>query len=131
VLACSPPQGNDCTFDWGQTLGGSFAGNLAHPLEQGSSLHVDLKVNKFISWKFSCPACGENCTTTVPVVNEPVNVAMPPCPIPAGSIEQGIESILPATSPTGGVKVTAVGSVGVTDANGGPVLTMNIDVLVQ
>ena len=122
---------NDCTFNWGQTVNGSFAGNLAHDLDTGSTLSVDLKVNRVIGWKFSCPACGGLCETTVPVINEPISVEMPPCPIPSGGVEVPILSAIPDTSVTNGIKVTAVGNVGVKDASGGDVLSLDIDILVQ
>jgi hypothetical protein len=64
-----------------------------------------LKVDKIISWSFTCPVCGANCSTTIPVINMPVNEAMPPCPIPAGAVEKAIYGALPATSPLGGIKV--------------------------
>lgn len=74
---------NDCTFAWGDEISGSAGGSLGHDLEEGSTFSVDVKIDKFVSWKFSCAACGSNCTTTIPVVNQDVNFAMPDCPIPA------------------------------------------------
>jgi hypothetical protein len=91
----------------------------------------DAQVNRIIAWKFTCPVCGANCTTTVPVVNEPINVAMPPCPIAAGMIQQAIYSTLPPESPLGGVKVSAVGTIDVRNENNGEVLKLSLDVLVQ
>jgi len=119
---------NDCTFDWGETITGSFAGVLDAPLNAGSTFSVDLKVDRVISWKFSCPACGGNCSTTVPVVKAPVNFAMPPCPIAAGAVEQAIETILPDPSPLNGATVSAKGTVGVNDESGGTVLAMTLDI---
>ena len=122
---------NDCKFDWGETITGSFAGTLGNPIEEGSTLNVNLKVNKVISWKFSCAACGANCSTTVPVVNEPVNFAMPDCPLPAGVIDVPLEAALPDSSPLPAGKVTAVGSIGVKDAAGNDVLAMDVDIYVK
>lgn len=122
---------NNCKFDWGQTIGGSVTGKLGHDLEEGSTFHVNLKVDTVISWKFSCSACGANCTTSVPIVDYPLDFAMPPCPISAGELQQVISNALPAESPTKGVKVTAKGSVTVKDQTGADVLDMNIDVLMK
>mmetsp|Transcript_27593 Transcript_27593/g.75100 ORF Transcript_27593/g.75100 Transcript_27593/m.75100 type:complete len:157 (+) Transcript_27593:498-968(+) len=46
------------------------------------------QVDRIISWKFSCAACGQNCTTTVPVVNQvPITrrgrTTVPACWVPA------------------------------------------------
>jgi hypothetical protein len=49
----------------------------------------------------------------------------------AGHLEEVIAAALPATSPLGGVKVTAVGSVAVNNAQGGPVLAMDVNILAQ
>mmetsp|Transcript_27590 Transcript_27590/g.75090 ORF Transcript_27590/g.75090 Transcript_27590/m.75090 type:complete len:80 (+) Transcript_27590:652-891(+) len=53
------------------------------------------QVDRIISWKFSCAACGQNCTTTVPVVNQEVNFAMPDCPVAADAISEVIDQVLP------------------------------------
>ncbi len=90
-----------------------------------------MKVDKVIAWKFTCPACGSNCTTTIPVVNLPVNQPMPPCPIDADSIERAINQVLPASSPLGGVKVTAIGTIDVRNEINAEVLKLSINMLVQ
>lgn len=123
--------GNDCTFDWGQNVTGSFVGTLGDPIEAGSTLSVNLKVDKVINWKFNCAACGATCETTVPVVNQPVSIPLPDCPLPAGAIEQAFSEALPDSSPTGGVKVTVTGTIGVTNADGGDILKLSIDATVQ
>mmetsp|Transcript_23039 Transcript_23039/g.38980 ORF Transcript_23039/g.38980 Transcript_23039/m.38980 type:complete len:174 (-) Transcript_23039:1171-1692(-) len=122
---------NDCTFDWGQAVEGSVTGKLGHDLQEGSSFHVNLKVDTVIPWKFSCAACGVNCTTTVPIINYPLEIPMPPCPVPAGDLQEALSKALPAKSPTDGVKVTAKGSVGVKDEKGADVLELNVDVTMK
>jgi hypothetical protein len=123
---------NDCAFAWGDSVSGSAGGDLGHDLEDGSTFSVDVKVDKLISWKFSCAACGANCTTTIPVVNEPVNFAMPDCPIPATEVPATVFSqVLPTDSPTKGVKVTVSGTVSVADDKGASVLSLGIDATVQ
>ena len=121
---------NDCVFQWGDSVTGSFAGELGKPLESGSTINVDMKINKFIPFAFSCGACGVNCTITVPVVNEDVTVPMPACPIPAGVIDIPFATALPAQSPLP-AKITAVGSIGWKDAAGGDVLDMDVNILAQ
>ncbi|GMI35530.1 hypothetical protein TeGR_g6932 [Tetraparma gracilis] len=122
---------NDCTFAWGDEISGSAGGSLGHDLEEGSTFSVDVKIDKFVSWKFSCAACGSNCTTTIPVVNQDVNFAMPDCPIPATDVPATVfDQALPADSPVP-VKVTVTGTVGVKDAAGDDVLAMSIDATVQ
>ena len=121
---------NNCDWAWGSTIVGSIDAHSG-PLNVGSMLVVDLTVDRVISWKFSCAACGQNCTTSVPLVNEEVNFAMPPCPIPAETVVEAFNSTLPATSPTKGVKVTATGSISILNENGGTVLGLEIDATVQ
>ena len=118
---------NDCKFDWGQNIEGSLTGELGHDLDEGSNFHVNLKVDTVIPWKFSCPVCGQNCTTTVPIVEQPLNFAMPSCPIKAGELEEAIMKALPTESPTKGIKVTAKGSIVVKDHKDAEVVDMSID----
>ena len=123
---------NDCSFAWGDDISGSVGGDLGHDLEEGSTFSVDVKVDKLVSWKFSCAACGANCTTTIPVVGEDVNFAMPDCPVPATAVPATVfEQLLPADSPTKGVKVTVSGTVGVKDSKGADVIALKIDATVQ
>jgi len=121
---------NNCAWSYGETIFGSVDAH-GGPLDKGSLLVVDLKMDKVISWKFSCQACGETCKTKVPIVNEDVEFAMPPCPIPASGINQLFNSTLPASSPTKGVKVTAVGTIAVLDQTGKQVLNMGIDATIE
>ena len=121
---------NNCAWDWGAYIQGSVDAHSG-PLNEGSKLIVDLKVDKVISWKFTCAACGQNCTTTIPLVNEEVNFATPPCPIPAQTAVELFNTTLPSTSPTKGVKVTAVGTIKVVNELGATILDLGIDALVQ
>ncbi|GMH77797.1 hypothetical protein TL16_g07538 [Triparma laevis f. inornata] len=122
---------NDCSFGWGDTVSGNVNATLGHDLEDGSTFSVDLKLDKFISWSFSFAACGSNCTTSVPIVNQDVNFAMPDCPITADGVTQAFSQALPTDSPTKGVKVTAIGNIEVKDAAGDSVISMDIDATVQ
>ena len=112
-------------------MSGSVDASLGHDLEDGSTFAVDLKIDTFVSWSFSCAACGSNCTTTVPIVNEDVNFAMPPCPITADEVAQTFAETLPTESPLKGVKVAATGTLSVTDHTGAGVISMDIDATVQ
>jgi len=62
---------------------------------------------------------------------QPVNFAMPPCPIAAVDLSTPFDYVLPAESPTKGVKVSAKGSLEFKDAAGNTVLSGSIDVTVQ
>lgn len=121
---------NNCNWAWGETIMGSVDAHTG-ALDVGSTLNVDLKIDHVISWKFTCAACGQNCTTSVPIVNEEVNFAMPPCPIPAEQVSQLFNSTLPSESPTKGVKVTATGNINVVNEHGLTVLGLSIDATVQ
>lgn len=122
---------NNCDFKWGSLISGSISGKLGHDLETGSKFSVDLKVDKLISWKFTCSLCGANCTTTIPVVDQPFTFSTPPCPIEAfEKAEQQFNTTLPATSPVP-VKVTATGPITFTDHKGKTVLSVKLDLTIQ
>ena len=89
------------------------------------------QVDSIVPFAFSCPVCGANCTTTVPIVNQDVNFAMPPCPVSALDLSTPFDYALPADSPTKGVKVSAKGTLGVKDAAGDTVLSGDLTVTVQ
>lgn len=123
---------NDCQFKWGENVKGSVSGKLGHDLNKGSKFTVDLKVDKVIKWQFTCAACGDNCTTTIPVIDEKVTFALPDCPIKAMELTDELFNVtLPLTSPTKGVKVTATGPITLVDAVGATVLAITLDVTVQ
>ena len=123
---------NDCQFKWGDNVTGLVSGKLGHDLNVGSKFTVDLKVDKLIKWSFSCAACGANCTTTIPVIDEKVTFALPDCPIKAVELtEQLFNASLPLDSPTKGVKVTATGPITIFDALGATVLAISLDLTVQ
>ena len=90
-----------------------------------------MKVDSIVPFSFSCPVCGANCTTTIPIVNQDVNFAMPPCPVSALDLSTPFDYALPADSPTKGVKVSAKGTLGVKDAAGATVLSGEITATVQ
>ena len=122
---------NNCQFNWGSLVSGYFSGKLGHDLQQGSKFSVNFKVDKFISWKFTCAACGANCTTTIPVIDQEVTFATPPCPISATEvIKQIFNSTLPVDSPTP-VKVTATGDVILTDASNNNIIDLYLDITIQ
>lgn len=92
---------------------------------------MNLKVDTIFPWKFSCAACGANCTTTVPIVDYALNFATPPCPISSGELQTAISEALPAASPTKGVKVTAKGYVHIKDETGEKVLDMDVSLMLK
>lgn len=108
-----------------------MTGKLGHNLDEGSAFSVNLKVDTIIPWKFTCAACGSNCTTTVPIVDYPLNFAMPPCPVSSRELTTVFSQALPTESPTKGIKVTAKGSVNIKDETGAEVMDMVIDVLLK
>ena len=94
--------------------------------------NTNLKVDRVISWKFDCAACGANCSTTIPVVKQDVNFKMPDCPISATTVAQTLfNETLPTESPTKGVSVTATGTVSLTDASADTVVSLSLDATVQ
>lgn len=45
---------NNCAFKWGQKVTGSYEGVLGHDLEAGSTLVVNMKVDKKINFLINC-----------------------------------------------------------------------------
>lgn len=121
---------NDCTMEWGKNYTASGSGAIGTPLAAGSSFNVHLKVDTFIVWDFTCKTCGENCTTTIPVVKKEISFPMPACPIPAASGKFGPISIpLPAKDPVpGGMKVTAKGPITLKNAANQEYAKIEIDI---
>lgn len=72
---------NKCQFDWGKVVSGNVEGELAEDLDEGDRVEVDLKINNFIKFQFSCAVCGEDCTVKVPIVDEIITIEGTPCPI--------------------------------------------------
>ena len=90
ACASSDPYGsNDCTLKWGSSYTGHATANMTQDVVSGSQLIVDMKVDRVIPFKFTCLACGANCTITVPVVEKTITVAMPGCPLTAVQLDQG------------------------------------------
>ena len=59
--------------------------SLTEDLAAGSTLNLDLKVDRLLPLKASCPMCGGNCSINIPVVKQNISFAMPACPIKKGS----------------------------------------------
>ncbi len=50
---------NNCNFNWGDEVSGSYYGHLGHDLEAGSTLAVNMKVDKVISFNINCAVSGD------------------------------------------------------------------------
>jgi hypothetical protein len=108
---------NNCDLKWNTNYTATINANLNQALYGNSTFTVDLKVDKIISFKFSCAVCGAPCTFTVPVVKKTVTLDLPDCPIPAGAFNSTQTFALPATSPVP-VKTGAAGTVYANDPSG-------------
>ena len=59
--------------------------------------------------------CGTgNCTLKIPIVGTTVGIPLPPCPLPAGSIDNSTTILIPA-APAGLPKTTVKGTFSVVD----------------
>ena len=56
-------------------------------IEAGSSITLDAKLDHIIPFKATCPACGANCSFTVPIIKEHFSWQMPDCPLSASMIK--------------------------------------------
>jgi hypothetical protein len=116
---------NDCQWNWGDTLGLDYSVALTEDISSGK-IAINAKLDSIIPFAASCPACGANCSITIPIVNIPVTFAMPDCPLTHFSLSNVTSVILPASNPIG-AKTTAKGSVTLTDQTGQTVLDVSFD----
>jgi hypothetical protein len=115
---------NDCTVQWGQTYNAHLNATLDTPVEKGSVIHLDATVDDVVPFKVSCPACGAECTVTVPVIKKTYTYQMPPCPI-SGTFGQTMSLALPDKSPVP-LKTSVKGVATLTDAAGHTVAEVHV-----
>ena len=72
---------------------------ISPQIVQGSKIVVDATVEGIIPFKVTCAACGQNCSFKIPIVNTPVTIALPPCPVPGQNIGLPLVIPMPAKSP--------------------------------
>lgn len=106
---------NDCTINFGDTLTATYDLKLEQGLLEGSTIEVDAKLDKVVPFKFTCPACGGNCSINVPVIKKTIEFAMPPCPIKPTELANSTTFTLPAKSPIP-IALSASGSIKVLDS---------------
>lgn len=107
---------NNCLFNWGQTVNGSVSGSLTNDITSGK-LIVNLKI-AIIPLAFTCDICGANCTFTIPLVDIPVNFALPDCPLKARTLPTELLGfVMPAKNPLG-IGAAISGTVSATDQTG-------------
>lgn len=115
---------NDCTFTWGETVGISYNVALQEDIT-GGTLKLTSKVDNILPFDANCPACGANCTITIPVVKKSISFALPPCPIKAGSFKNTTSVVLPAKDPAG-IGASIKGTLTVTDQNNVEVISVDL-----
>ena len=59
--------------------------SLNEDLTAGSTLSLNLKVDKILPLKTTCPMCGGNCTINIAAIKQKVSFPMPDCPIAKGA----------------------------------------------
>jgi hypothetical protein len=113
---------NNCNWAYGSELGIDYNVKLDEDVNSGK-LAVNAKVDSILPFVVSCGLCGVNCSLTIPVINIPVDFAMPPCPIKAASFVNSTTVAIPATNPIG-AKTTATGTAVITDQNGQSIISL-------
>jgi hypothetical protein len=120
---------NDCSWSWGDSIGIDYSVALQEDITSGT-IALDLKVDNIIPFNANCPACGANCTVTVPIVKKTITFALPPCPIKAASFKNSTQFTLPAKNPLG-LGVNVKGSATITDQNNKQVIALDITAAVS
>lgn len=105
--------------------------SLNADLAAGSTLNLDLKVDKLLPLKTTCPMCGGNCTIDIPVIKQKVSFAMPPCPIAKGSGALNSTKLTLPADPLKSGKVSIDGSISVTDSNQQLVASVQLDLAIE
>jgi len=90
---------NQCDLHWGKQYTVTLAADLSTDITAAHSFTVDVKLDKIIPFKFTCPICGSECTVTVPIVKKTVSFKLPACPIKAGPYRLTKTITLPAKAP--------------------------------
>ena len=116
---------NDCDLKWGSSITVDYNVTLGHDLASGSKIDVDLTVDGIVPLKFTCDACGADCSVTVPIVHKKIDIKMPACPIAAQTLKNKVTKAIPAASPVP-VKASFKGTAKVSDASGATVLDMDL-----
>eukprot|EP00494_Astrolonche_serrata_P004803 UN04817 len=103
---------NNCTMDWGKTYSVAVDLTLGQDIVTGATFDVDLEIKAVIKvpWKFSCPLCGGQCQTEVPIVGKKIDVTMPDCPIKAAEEKTTKSLALPDKNPLP-LKATVSGTI--------------------
>ena len=117
---------NACEVHWGSSYTVDYAITLGEDLTAGAKVHVDVTLDKIVPFKFSCAACGKNCSITVPIIKRSYEFTMPPCPISKQGLSDRITKALPATSPVP-VRIGLKGNVQVTDQAGAVVVDVDVE----
>jgi hypothetical protein len=115
---------NNCDFKWGAAYSGSASIKETGDVTTGATFSADMKVERIIPFKFSCPACGGDCTITIPVVKKTITFTMPDCPLSGLSLVNSTTVTLPADPgiPAAGVK----GKISAADASGATIFDVDI-----
>lgn len=96
--------GNKCHYTWGETINIGINVDLNNnAFQKEDVVHASLKVDYFVSWKFDCKICGEDCVVTIPIANFDIHISMPPCPLGNADIPTLMQLPLGDSSPFEGV----------------------------
>jgi hypothetical protein len=116
---------NNCNWAWGATAHVTYDVGLDEDLTHGSKIAVDATLDGVLPLKFTCAACGANCTFTIPILSIPVNFAMPPCPVAKFTAADTVPLTLPDKNPAG-VPISVKATAQIHDATGAVVLGLSV-----
>ena len=88
-----------CALNWGSTYTVYASGALTQDIVAGSTITIDAKLDGFVPLHLTCPACGANCSVTIPIVKKHLHWTMPDCPISSGKLPFTKTYTLPSSSP--------------------------------
>ena len=149
---------NDCHFEWGEDVTGSYKLQVDHTIDEGdqmeghfkvrgyyqnsliicnnhafptNTLTQPLQIDSLIPYSFTCPLCGEDCVLSFPVVKFTYTIPLPPCPVPAHTVQTNIEYRLQPDSPTEGIPTHVEGIVKIYRSTGEQMAEFSVSAYVK
>lgn len=99
--SCENTDAHGCSkldLRWGTNVS-SYIDLQTMAITAGTKIVLKATVEAILPLDVTCLACGANCSFKIPVINTPVTIPFPPCPISPLSIIQSFIIPMPAKSP--------------------------------
>ena len=99
--SCESTDAHGCSkldLRWGTNIS-AYIDLQTMAIMAGTKIVLKATVESILPLDVTCLACGANCTFKIPIINTPVTIPFPPCPISPLSLMQSFVIPMPAKSP--------------------------------